>query len=70
MKQADALLLLLFKSFAEYAIRKLQANQEELKLDGTHLLLVWADDVNLLAENIHVTKKTQKLYKLLVRKFV
>jgi len=29
----DALLLLLFIPFDEYATRKLQANQEEIKLD-------------------------------------
>ena len=56
MKQ-DALLLLLFNPSEEYATRKLQANQEEIKLDGTHQLLVWADDVNLLGENIYTTKK-------------
>jgi hypothetical protein len=34
----------------EYAIRKVQENQVELKLNGTHQLLAYADDVNLLGD--------------------
>jgi hypothetical protein len=29
-----------------------------LKLNGTHQLLAYADDVNLLGDNIHIIKKT------------
>jgi len=32
----------------EYAIRKFQVNQDGLKLDGTHQLLVYADEVTIL----------------------
>jgi hypothetical protein len=39
---------LLFNLALEYAIRKTQQNYVRLKLNGTHELLVHADDVNLL----------------------
>jgi len=45
----------------EHAIRKVEAKQERLKLNGTHPLLVCANDVNLIYGSIN-TIKTRKLY--------
>jgi hypothetical protein len=44
-------------SYYEFAIRKVQENQVGLKLNGTHQLLVYADDMNLLGDKIDIIKK-------------
>jgi hypothetical protein len=41
----------------EYAIGKVQENQVGLKLNGPHQPLAYADDVNLLGDNIDTLKK-------------
>jgi hypothetical protein len=61
LKQGDALTQLLFNFALEYAIRKVQENQVGLKFNGTHQLLAYVDDVNLLGDNIDTMEKKHKL---------
>jgi hypothetical protein len=60
LKKGDALSPLLFNFALDYAIRKVQENQAGLKLNRTHNLLAYADDVNLLRDNINTINKNAK----------
>jgi hypothetical protein len=57
LKQGDALSSLLFNFALEYTIRRVEANQEGLKLNRIHQLLVYVDDVNILRGSIHTIRK-------------
>jgi hypothetical protein len=46
LRKGDALSPLLLNFALDYAIRRVQANQEGFKLNGTHQLVVYADGVN------------------------
>jgi hypothetical protein len=59
--QGGALSPLLFNFALECAVRKVQEDQMRLKLNGTHQLPFYADNVNLLGNNIYTIEKTQKL---------
>jgi len=48
---------MLFNFALEYAIRRVQVNRDGLKLNGTHQLLAYADDVNILARSMHTLKE-------------
>ena len=52
LKQEDALSSLLFNFALVYVIRRVQVNQNGMKLNGTHQLLAYADDVNILGGSI------------------
>ena len=60
LKQGDALLPLLFNVALEYAIRMVRVNQDGLKLNGIHQLLVYADDVNILEGSAHTIKENSE----------
>jgi hypothetical protein len=36
---------------------RVQVNQDGLKLNGTHLFVFYADDVNILGRSVHTVKK-------------
>jgi hypothetical protein len=57
LKQGDDLSPVLFNIASEYAIRKVQENQVALELNGTHQILVYSDDVNLLHDNTNFIKE-------------
>jgi hypothetical protein len=48
---------LLFNFALEYAIRRVQVNQDGLKLNGTHQILLYAVGVNILGGGVHTIKK-------------
>ena len=57
LKQGDALSSLLFNFALDYAIRRVQVNQDGFKLNGTHQLLAYADDVNILGGSVHTVEE-------------
>ena len=57
LKQGDTLSPLLFNFALDYVIRRVQVNQDGLKLNGTHQLVAYADDVNILGGSVHMVKK-------------
>jgi hypothetical protein len=57
LKQGDALWRLLFNFALEHVIKRVQVNQDGLKLNGTHQLLDYAHDVNILGGSVHTVKE-------------
>jgi hypothetical protein len=47
LKQGDALSPLLFNFSLEYDVRRVQVNQDGLKLNATHQIMIYADDLNI-----------------------
>ena len=48
---------MIFNFALDYAVRKVQVNQDDLKLSGTHQILAYADDINILGETINTIKE-------------
>ena len=57
MKEGTAPSPLLFNYALRYDIRRIQINQDGLKLNGIHQFLVYADDVNILGGSVHTVQE-------------
>jgi hypothetical protein len=53
---------MLFSFALEYAIRTVQVDQDGLGLNGTHQILAYADDVNILGGSVHTVKENAKAF--------
>jgi hypothetical protein len=61
LKEEDDLSSLLFNFALEYAIRKIKANHKLLQFNGTHQVVIYGDDVNLLGHSTHTISFTSPL---------
>ena len=59
---------MLFNSALEFAIRRVQVIQDGLKLNGTHQVLVYADDVNILGGSVHTIKENAETFVVVASK--
>jgi hypothetical protein len=69
LKEGHVLSPLLFNFSLEYAIRKIQENRVGLKLNWTHQLLVYGDDVNLMGDNTGTIKRNTETITDAIKKF-
>jgi hypothetical protein len=52
---------LLFNFALEYAIKRVQVNQDGLKLNGTHQLLAYADDINIWGRSVNTVEENAEV---------
>jgi len=57
LKQGGPFSPFLFNFTFEYVIRRVQVIQDDTKFNGTHQLLVYADDVNVLDGSVNTIRK-------------
>jgi len=57
LEKGNDLSSLLFNFVLEYAIRTVLENQDGMKLNGTHQLLVYGDDVKILGRSVYTIQK-------------
>jgi len=60
LKQGDVLSPLLFNCALDYAIRRVQENEDGLKVNGAQQLLVYANDVNILGGSVRTVEKNRE----------
>jgi len=51
----------------EYTIRRVHVDQDGFKLNGTHQLLVYADDVNIMGKRVETIKKSTEALVLAIK---
>jgi hypothetical protein len=62
LEKGDALSPLLLNLSLEYVIRKVQENEDGMKLNEIYQLLIYANDINTFGEDINfIQKKTEAL---------
>jgi len=57
LSRRAALPPLLFNFALDYAVRRVHVNQNSLKLNVTHQLLVYVDDINIVGGSVHAVKE-------------
>jgi len=56
LKHGDALKPMIFNFALHYAIRRFKVKRNCLKINGTHQLLAYADDVSIISVSVHTIK--------------